>query len=118
MEYLIAHYRPKEHQFVQAFTLTYPNLGANSTQRSESYHAVIKPLVNRQMSLADSVCRVRDYIQQIGTQYDQDINRDRKNVPCLLDFHAFAEIKSLLTHYCLSLVYCVSIIIINLLIVM
>lgn len=62
-ECLIAHYQPKEHQFIRAFTRTYPNLGDNSTQRSESYHAVIKPLVNRQMSLADLVRRIRDYIQ-------------------------------------------------------
>ncbi len=117
-EYLIANYQPKEHQFVRAFTRTYPNLGANSTQRSESYHAVIKPLVNRQMSLADSVHRIRDYVQQIGTQYDQDINRDRKNIPRLLDIHTFAEIKALLTHYCLGLFYHLSITITNLLMIM
>lgn len=102
-EYLITHYQFKEHQFVRAYTRTYPNLSANSTQRSESYHAVIKPLINRQMSLADSVRRIRDYIQQIGTQYDQDINRDQKGIPRLLDSHAFADIKFLLTHFCLGL---------------
>lgn len=57
-EYLIANYQPEEHQLVRAFIRAYPNLGANSTQRSESYHAAIKPLVNRQISLADLVRRI------------------------------------------------------------
>lgn len=102
---MIANYQPKEHQFVRTFIRAYPKLGANSTQRSKSYHAVIKPLVNRQMSLADSVRRIRDYLQHIDTQYDQDVKHDRKNIPRLLDIHAFAEIKAFLTHYCLGVFY-------------
>lgn len=53
-------YQPKEHEFVRAYTCSYPNLGINSTQRGESYHNVIKSLVNRQMPLAESVRRIRD----------------------------------------------------------
>lgn len=62
------------------------------------------------MSLADSIRRIRDYIQKIRTQYDQDINRHRKNIPRLLDIHAFAEIKALLTRYSICLFYHLSII--------
>lgn len=74
-EYLLLNYQPKEHQFIRAYTQSYPNLGANSTQRSESYHNVIKGLVNRQMPLAESVRRIKDHIREIGKAYDEDINK-------------------------------------------
>ncbi len=61
-EYLPTNYKPKEHQFIRAYIKMYPNLGVNSTQRSESYHAVIKRFVNWHISLADSVRRLQDHI--------------------------------------------------------
>ena len=101
-EYLLLHYQPKEHQFVRAYTRSYPNLGANSTQRSESYHHVIKSLVDRQMPLAESVRRIKDHIKQIGVQYDEEINKQRAKVPRLLDKVAFSEIKRLITWHALG----------------
>lgn len=101
-EYLLTSYKPKEHQFIRAYTKTYPNLGVNSTQRSESYHAVIKRFENRHISLADSVRRLKDHIQEIGGNYDADINRQRKKAPVLLDPVAFSKIKRLLTWYSLG----------------
>lgn len=101
-EHLLLYYQPKEHQFVRAYTRSYPNLGANSTQRSESYHHVIKSLVNRQMPLAESVRRIKDHIKQIGIQYDEEINKQRAKVPRLLDKVAFSEIKRLITLHALG----------------
>ncbi len=62
-EYFLLHYQPKEHQFVRAYTRSYPNMGANPTQRSESYHHVIKSLINRQIPLAESVRRIKNHIK-------------------------------------------------------
>ncbi len=96
------HYQPKEHQFVRAYTRSYPNLGAHSTQRSESYHCVIKSLVNCQMPMAESVRRIKDHIKQIGIQYDEEINKQRAKVPHLLDNVAFSEIKRLIIWHALG----------------
>ena len=96
------HYQPKEHQFVRAYTRSYPNLATNSTQRSESYHYVIKSLVNRQMPPAESVHRIKDHIKQIGIQYDEEINKQRAKVPRLLDKVAISEIKRLITWHALG----------------
>ena len=101
-EYLLLPYQPKEHQFVLAYTRSYPNLGANPTQRNESYHHVIKSLVNRQMPLAESVGRIKDHFKQIGIQYDEEINKQRAKVPRLLDKVAFSEIKRLITWHALG----------------
>ena len=101
-EYLLLNYQPKEHQFIWAYTRSYPNLGVNSTQRSKTYHNVLKSLVNRQMPLAESVRRTKKHIQEIGVVYDADINKQRTKAPCLLDKKAFARLKHLLTWYSLG----------------
>ena len=98
-EYLLDNYQPKEYQFICAYTRSYPNLGVNSTQQSESYHSVIKSLVNQQMPLAESVRRIKEHIQEIGVVYDTDINKQRTKAPRLLDRRAFTKIKHLLTWY-------------------
>lgn len=104
-EYLLTNYKPKEHQFDRAYTKMYPNLGVNSTQQSESYYAVLKSFVNRHISPADSVRRLKNHIQEIGRNYDLDINRQRKKAPVLLDPVAFSKIKRLLTWYSLGEYY-------------
>lgn len=69
-DYLLAHYKAKEHQFFRAYTRSYLNLGVNSRQCSETYHPVIKSLVNRQFSLPKAVRRIKDHLQDIGAKYD------------------------------------------------
>ncbi len=101
-ENLLINYKPKEHQFIRAYTKMYPNLRVKSTQRSESYHAVIKRFVNRYISLADSVRRLKDHIKEIGENYDADINRQSKKRPVLLDSVAFSKIKGVLVWYSLG----------------
>lgn len=104
-EHLLVNYQPKEHQLIRAYTRPYPNLGVNSTQQSESYHSVIKNLVNRQMPLAESVRRIKEHTQEIRVVYDADINKQRTKVPRSLDRRAFARIKNLLTWYSLGKLY-------------
>ncbi len=95
-EYLLINYHPKEHQFVWAFTWSYPNLGINSKKHDESYHNVIKILVNRQMLLAESVRQIRDYIKNMGVMYDEKINTQHAKAPRLLYRMTFSKIKQLL----------------------
>ena len=42
-------------------------------------------------------------LQQIGTQNNQNKNRDRKSIRWLLDNHAFVDTSALLTYCCLGL---------------
>lgn len=58
--------------------------------------------MNRHISLADSVRRLKDHIQKIGENYDADINRQRKQGLVLLDSVVFSKIKRLLTWYSLG----------------
>ena len=74
-EYLPINYQPKEHQFIQAYTRSYPNLGVNSTKRSETHQNVIKSLINQKMPLVESVRQIKEQIQEIGVVYDADINK-------------------------------------------
>ena len=53
--YLNEFYRPKESQFIHVYTSKRANLGIHSTQRSESYHNVVKECLNRQLSLSQAV---------------------------------------------------------------
>lgn len=57
--------------------------------------------MNRHISLADSVRGLQNHIQEIGGNYDTDINRPLKKVPFLLDPVAILKIKQLLTKYSL-----------------
>ncbi len=77
-------------------------MGANSTQRNEFYHHVIKSLVKHQIPLVESVRQIKDHIKQIDIQYDKEINKQRAKVPRLLDKVAFSEIKRLITWYALG----------------
>ncbi len=104
-EYLLVNYQPKERQFIRAYTRSYPNLGVNSAQRSESYHSVIKSLVNRQMPIAEFVRQIKEHIQEIRVVYDADINKQRTKAPRLLVNRAFAKIKYLLTWLPLGKLY-------------
>ncbi len=71
-------------------------------KRNETYHPVIKSLVNGQLSLHKAVRRIKDHLQDIDTEYDCKINFQRKFQPVLLDKYAFFILKPLLTHYCLG----------------
>ncbi len=101
-KYLLINYKPKEHQFIRVYIKLYSNLEFNSTQQSKSYHVVIKRFVNQHISLADSLRHLKNHIQEIGENYDADINKQRKKGPVLLDSVAFSKIKRLLTWYFLS----------------
>ena len=48
--YIEETWQPKESRVIYAYTHLYPNLGATSSQRGESYHFVMKQVTNGQLS--------------------------------------------------------------------
>jgi len=71
-EYLEQTWIPKEQKVVHFYTRKYANLGASSSQRSESYHDTVRELVNAQLSLKDSVKRLMSKINSVIKDIDQD----------------------------------------------
>jgi hypothetical protein len=49
-EYIDVHWRSVEESVIYYYTKQYPNLGATSSQRVESYHPVIRKITNGQLS--------------------------------------------------------------------
>jgi hypothetical protein len=103
--YLNKFYRPKESQFIHAYISKLPNLGVHSTQRSESYHNVVKECLNRQLSLPQAVLRIGEFLPTVVKTHDDIINQNRRKRPTWIDTKgAFRIVSPLLTHYCLKLV--------------
>jgi hypothetical protein len=103
-DYLQSFYQPKEIQFCHAYTNTYVNLGVYSTQRNESYHVVVKKNLNKNLTVSAAVEALVERTSQLAEQYNERINKDRKNLPVIMDKRAFKIVKSLLTHYAIKLV--------------
>ena len=72
MKYLQETWIPKEPKVVYLYTHKNANLGATSSQRSESYHNTVWELVNAQLSLEDSVKRLMIKINSVIKDIDQD----------------------------------------------
>jgi hypothetical protein len=76
--YLKEFYCPKESQFIHAYTSKRANLGIHSTQRSESYHNVVKECLNRQLSLTQAVLRIVEFLPTVVKTHDDEINQNRR----------------------------------------
>jgi hypothetical protein len=104
VEYIERFYRPKEHQFIRAYTTKLRNLGSHSTQRNESYHVVVKKELNPHLQLSDAIEELISHVNRLHAEYNERINNDRRHLPRIYDKFAFAEVGSLLTHYAIGMV--------------
>lgn len=82
-------HQPKERQFVRAYTRQYPNLGVLSTQRNKNYHVVVKAVVHQQLPLPDAVRQLRDQIKMLAENINEEINKQRRVLPRMMDKTAF-----------------------------
>jgi hypothetical protein len=101
--YISEYYQEKEPQFCRTYTRHLPNLGVHSTQRNESYHAVVKTRLHKHLPISKAVHTIVDQTADLGHKYDAEINRNRKSLPRLLDPTAFATVGDKLTHYTLGI---------------
>ena len=79
-----------------------PNLRANSTQRNESYHVVIKQKLNKNLSISAAYEVIITKTKLLAKEYNKRINDNQKNNPTLIDLKAFATARSKLTHYAIN----------------
>jgi len=100
--YLRTYYQPKEPQFCRAYIRMLLNLGANSTQRNESYHVVVKQKLNKNLSVSAAYEAIIIKTKLLAEEYNERINDNRKNNPTLMDLKAFAKARSKLTHYAID----------------
>ncbi len=74
-EYLHSYWQHQELQFVRAYTRFLPNLGAESTQRSEASHPIIKNQTNKHTPIKVSVKKLRDFVIEMACKHKDTINR-------------------------------------------
>jgi hypothetical protein len=77
---------------VYAYTRLYPNLGCHSSQRRESYHVVMKQVINGQLSLEQSCRRLIRRVLDILKELLMDEDKAQANTAILLDRHAFRHL--------------------------
>ena len=78
------------------------NLGANSTQRNESYYVVVKQKLNKNLSISATCEVIVVKTKLLAEEYNKRINDNRKNNLTLMDLKAFAIARSKLTHYTIN----------------
>ena len=103
-DYLHSYWQRQVPQFVRAYTRLLPNLGAESTQRSESSHPIIKNQTSKHTPIEVAVRKLRDIVIEMARKHEDTINRQRRNAPLLImDKPLFKEIKRKITHEALNL---------------
>lgn len=103
-EYLYSYWQRQEPQFGRAYTRLLPNLGAESTQRSEASHPMIKNQTNKYTPIEVAVRKLRDVVVEMARTHTDTINRQRQNAPFLVNNKpAFKEIKRKIIHESLNL---------------
>ena len=101
-EYIEKTWRPKESRVIRCYTALLFNLGCNSSQRSESYHVVLKQMTNGQLSLENSAIMlaktVNQLIQDVETSHENDI----KSYPRLAQSQTFKNLRLSITSFALT----------------
>ena len=101
-DYIEGVWRHKEDRAVRYYTRLNFNLGCFSSQRSESYHVVIKAITHGQLSLENSateLCRtVVQLIQDMEAQKDQDLTQLSR----LAQAPTFRHIRMSITNWALT----------------
>jgi Zn-dependent oligopeptidase len=104
IEYIKRFYKPKEHQFIRAYTTKLWNLGIYSTQRNESYYMIVKKELNPHLQLSNAIKELISHVNRLYTKYNKRINNNRRHLPRIYNKFAFAKVGSLLTHYAIGIV--------------
>jgi hypothetical protein len=93
---------PNESQFLRLHTSKYANLGCYSSKRAESFHPVLKALLNQQLSLEEATRRLGSTIVSIIKKRATAESQEGKNLPRTLDFKAFTYLVDHITIFAIS----------------
>lgn len=102
MKYLQETWIPKEQKVIYLYTFKYANLGASSSQRSESYHDTITELVTAQLTLKDSAKRLMAKVDSIIKDINQDEALSAASYSRLAQVSAFRDIRMRVSKYAIS----------------
>ncbi|RPB29654.1 hypothetical protein L211DRAFT_864253 [Terfezia boudieri ATCC MYA-4762] len=102
-QYIWEHMYPKERQFIRAYTRQYRNLGANSTQRNESMHPVIKQFLRPQLNLEQAAAKLVQQLDILARKLDAEEGKNRTHKPYLIDEEPFKDLIGKVTHWALEL---------------
>jgi len=100
--YIERYWVPKESQFLRLHTSKYANLGCYSSQRAESFHPVLKALLNQQLSLEEATRRLGSTILSVIKKQAIAESQEGKNLPRTLDSKAFAYLVDHITKFAIS----------------
>lgn len=87
--YIEDNWRDKEERVIAVYTRKYLNLGANASQRAESFHTVMYQVTHGQLSLEDSVKRLAIKTAEIYTHLEEAEDRATIDQRTSLDLRRF-----------------------------
>lgn len=81
VDYVLDNWFAKEHLFVNLYTNMNPNLNSYSTQRAEGFHAVMKALLNPQLSCEEVIRTTRTELKRMHRQIREKEEESRTSRP-------------------------------------
>ena len=98
------HWGPREAYFNRAYTRRYCNLGANTSQRGESIHPVMKARLHKDLALPEVVNRIKSVIDEKFEEYERLEHKDRRESFRLQDTYAFWLLQGQVTNEAIRLI--------------
>jgi hypothetical protein len=80
--YISKHWKQRENRLIACYTKFFCNLGAYSTQRSESYNKCVKICCDHQSTLRDSAQAIMDYVDDSFRDFEDNVElASARNLP-------------------------------------
>jgi hypothetical protein len=104
--YIDEYWRNLELRFIHGHTKLLANLGSTSSQRSESYHVVIRETTNGRISVEESVKRIVKKVKSVLITLEHSEDKALTKYPRLLqiDHWAFSLLKCRITFYAAEMI--------------
>ena len=92
--YIEETWRPKEERVILAYTNQFFNLDIHASQRSESYHVVLKEMTNGQLSLEASVSTLIQKVLRVVDTIEREREDDVTSYPRSCQSNAFRNLRT------------------------
>ena len=99
----MGYYQRQERQFVRAYTRHLPNLSVEFTLMVESSYAPIKSVTNRHTPISDFLQQICMHIEIMQNELQKETNRQKIQLPKLMDRRLFQTITPFVTHETINL---------------
>ena len=82
---------------------TYPNLGANSSQRAENLHRYVKQSVHSQTSLPSATDRITKRVEGLLREIRNEVDLDQRQIPNIIDTQSFTRLLEQISEQAVNL---------------